>query len=190
MTNPQMVMYEEEFNQIQGITDRLVREANAEVGAMIGKIEISRQAYLERCSPIERSSGDLAESARFRPHGVMAVFGPFNFPGHLPNGHIVPALLAGNTVVLKPSEQAPAVSERAILSAASRPTSISNGALPSLSSTRRLIRTWLAVVQNIDAIRNRLPTANLDIDHLFRAKTRPTMYTVRGRRPRLQGTQA
>ena len=39
----------------------------------------------------------------------MAVFGPFNFPGHLPNGHIVPALLAGNTVVFKPSEEAPGV---------------------------------------------------------------------------------
>jgi succinylglutamic semialdehyde dehydrogenase len=35
------------------------------------------------------------------------VLGPFNFPGHLPNGHIVPALLAGDTVVFKPSEEAP-----------------------------------------------------------------------------------
>jgi succinylglutamic semialdehyde dehydrogenase len=34
----------------------------------------------------------------------LAVFGPYNFPGHLPNGHIVPALIAGNTVVFKPSE--------------------------------------------------------------------------------------
>jgi succinylglutamic semialdehyde dehydrogenase len=45
---------------------------------------------------------------RFRPHGVMAVIGPFNFPMHLPNGHIVPALAAGNTVVFKPSDKAPA----------------------------------------------------------------------------------
>jgi succinylglutamic semialdehyde dehydrogenase len=43
----------------------------------------------------------------FRPHGVMAVVGPFNFPAHLPNGHIVPALLMGNTVVFKPSDRAP-----------------------------------------------------------------------------------
>ncbi|HEY0945195.1 MAG TPA: succinylglutamate-semialdehyde dehydrogenase, partial [Opitutaceae bacterium] len=43
---------------------------------------------------------------------VVAVFGPFNFPGHLPNGHIIPALLAGNTVVFKPSEYAPLVAER------------------------------------------------------------------------------
>jgi succinylglutamic semialdehyde dehydrogenase len=46
---------------------------------------------------------------RHRPHGVVAVLGPYNFPGHLPNGHIVPALIAGNTVVFKPSELAPGV---------------------------------------------------------------------------------
>ncbi len=46
---------------------------------------------------------------RFRPHGVLAVLGPFNFPAHLANGHVVPALLLGNAVVLKPSEKAPAV---------------------------------------------------------------------------------
>ena len=41
----------------------------------------------------------------------MAVLGPFNFPAHLPNGHIVPALLMGNTIVFKPSEQTPAVGQ-------------------------------------------------------------------------------
>jgi succinylglutamic semialdehyde dehydrogenase len=41
----------------------------------------------------------------------MAVLGPFNFPGHLPNGHIVPALLAGDTVVFKPSEETPLAGE-------------------------------------------------------------------------------
>ena len=48
---------------------------------------------------------------RFKPHGVMAVIGPFNFPAHLPNGHIIPALLAGNTVVFKPSDKTPAVGQ-------------------------------------------------------------------------------
>ncbi len=48
---------------------------------------------------------------RHKAHGVVAVFGPYNFPGHLPNGHIVPALLAGNTVIFKPSELTPYVAE-------------------------------------------------------------------------------
>ena len=50
-------------------------------------------------------------AVRHKPHGVMAVLGPYNFPAHLPNGHIVPALIAGNAVVFKPSEQTPAVGE-------------------------------------------------------------------------------
>lgn len=48
---------------------------------------------------------------RHKARGVMAVLGPFNFPAHLPNGHIIPALIAGNTVVFKPSEQTPAVGQ-------------------------------------------------------------------------------
>ncbi len=55
---------------------------------------------------------------RHRPHGVVAVFGPYNFPGHLPNGHIVPALIAGNAVVFKPSELAPGVAALTVRSGA------------------------------------------------------------------------
>ena len=47
----------------------------------------------------------------FRPHGVAAVIGPYNFPAHLPNGHIVPALLTGNTIVFKPSDKTPGVGQ-------------------------------------------------------------------------------
>lgn len=85
-------------------------EALTEVQAMIGKVEISIDAYAKRCA--ELAAGNAV--TRFKPHGVVAVFGPFNFPGHLPNGHIVPALLAGNTVVLKPSEHAPSVAQRMV----------------------------------------------------------------------------
>ena len=45
---------------------------------------------------------------------MVAVFGPYNFPGHLPNGHIVPALLAGNCVVFKPSELTPGSAEATV----------------------------------------------------------------------------
>lgn len=48
---------------------------------------------------------------RFKPRGVMSVIGPFNFPAHLPNGHIIPSLLVGNTVVFKPSELTPMVGQ-------------------------------------------------------------------------------
>lgn len=85
-------------------------EALTEVQSMIGKVDISIEAHAKRCAEFKSSIG----ITRFRPHGVVAVLGPFNFPGHLPNGHIVPALLAGNTVVFKPSELAPAVAEKTL----------------------------------------------------------------------------
>lgn len=89
-------------------------EARTEVSAMIGKIAISIRAYHERTGMQEQPTDFGRHVLRHRPHGVVAVFGPYNFPGHLPNGHIVPALLAGNTVLFKPSEQTPAVAELTI----------------------------------------------------------------------------
>ncbi|WHP33235.1 succinylglutamate-semialdehyde dehydrogenase [Trabulsiella odontotermitis] len=82
-------------------------EAATEVAAMINKIAISVKSYHSRTGEQETAMADGAATLRHRPHGVLAVFGPYNFPGHLPNGHIVPALLAGNTVVFKPSELTP-----------------------------------------------------------------------------------
>ncbi len=86
-------------------------EAQTEVSAMIAKVGLSEQAYLERSGEKKRSLGANYARLRHRALGVMAVFGPFNFPAHLPNGHIIPALLAGNTLVFKPSEQTPYTGE-------------------------------------------------------------------------------
>ncbi len=88
-------------------TGKPLWEARTEVGAMIGKVAISIRAYQERTGERGRDLGETTAVLRHRPHGVMAVYGPYNFPGHLPNGHMVPALLAGNTLVFKPSEQTP-----------------------------------------------------------------------------------
>ncbi len=89
-------------------------ESRGEVGAMAKKIGISIEAFAERCRRRAVPFGQATSVTRFKPHGVVAVFGPFNLPGHLPNGHIIPALLAGNTVVFKPSELTPAVGERVV----------------------------------------------------------------------------
>lgn len=95
-------------------TGKPLWETRTEAGAMIGKIAISIGAYNERTGVKENDLPAGRAVLRHKPHGVVAVFGPYNFPGHLPNGHIVPALIAGNTVVLKPSELTPAVSELAL----------------------------------------------------------------------------
>ncbi|SNS11894.1 succinylglutamate-semialdehyde dehydrogenase [Pseudomonas segetis] len=92
-------------------TGKPLWESATEASSMVNKVAISVQSYRERTG---EKSGPLADATavlRHKPHGVVAVFGPYNFPGHLPNGHIVPALLAGNTVVFKPSELTPKVAE-------------------------------------------------------------------------------
>lgn len=89
-------------------------ETLTEVQAMIGKVAISLQAYQVRTGTSQTAMADGMSVLRHRPHGVLAVFGPYNFPGHLPNGHIVPALLAGNTVVFKPSELTPLTAEETV----------------------------------------------------------------------------
>ena len=101
---------EEEFaTLISRETGKPFWEARTEVAAVINKVQISIDAYSER-TPQRKLEAALGNkiAVRHKPHGVLGVLGPFNFPAHLPNGHIVPALIAGNAVVFKPSEKAPA----------------------------------------------------------------------------------
>ncbi|MFO6423003.1 succinylglutamate-semialdehyde dehydrogenase [Motilimonas sp. KMU-193] len=98
-------------NVIAKETGKPLWESETEVSAMIGKIAISITAHKARTGEVENPLPDGRAFVRHKPHGVVAVFGPYNFPGHLPNGHIVPALLAGNTVVFKPSELTPQTAE-------------------------------------------------------------------------------
>jgi succinylglutamic semialdehyde dehydrogenase len=92
-------------------TGKPLWESATEVTSMVNKVAISIQSYRERTGEKSAPLADATAVLRHKPHGVVAVFGPYNFPGHLPNGHIVPALLAGNTVIFKPSELTPKVAE-------------------------------------------------------------------------------
>jgi len=83
-------------------------DARAEAALLAAKVDATLEAGMRFVAPIEAGAG---ARATYHPRGVLAVLGPFNFPAHLPNGHIVPALATGNSVVLKPSEHAPAVAE-------------------------------------------------------------------------------
>jgi succinylglutamic semialdehyde dehydrogenase len=89
-------------------------EARTEVATMANKVDISVQSHSARTGETSAKVADGNAVLRHRPHGVFAVFGPYNFPGHLPNGHIVPALIAGNTLVFKPSEYAPRTAMRTV----------------------------------------------------------------------------
>ena len=92
-------------------TGKPLWETRTEVASVAAKVEISITAQAERAGEKAAEAGGVRQLLRHKPHGVLAVLGPYNFPAHLPNGHIVPALLAGNVIVFKPSEQTPAVAE-------------------------------------------------------------------------------
>ena len=92
-------------------TGKTLWESKAEVGACIGKIDFSIDAFQQRCRDLSQSTDNNHSELYHKPIGIMAVYGPYNFPIHLPNGHIIPALLAGNSIVFKPSDQTPRVGE-------------------------------------------------------------------------------
>lgn len=89
-------------------------DASNEILGMIGKLSVSVAAYKERTGEKMADAKGFKTALRHKPHGVVAVYGPYNFPAHLPNGHILPALLAGNTVIFKPSEMTPWIAEAVV----------------------------------------------------------------------------
>jgi len=89
-------------------------ETRTEVAGAIGKVQNSIDALHQRRWTTTDQLDGFSAVTRFRPHGVMFVIGPFNLPLHLPGAHMVPALLAGNTIVFKPSEQSPATGQRLV----------------------------------------------------------------------------
>ena len=82
-------------------------ESAAEAKLIPEKVKLAIDAYHERNKSEKITLPQGTGRVSYHAIGVMAVLGPFNFPAHLPNGHIVPALIAGNTVVFKPSEKTP-----------------------------------------------------------------------------------
>lgn len=94
-------------------TGKPLWEARTEAKSMVNKIDITLDFSLKLVEDekVENALPGVDGYIRHRARGVMAVLGPFNFPAHLPNGHIVPALATGNTVVFKPSEMTPATGQ-------------------------------------------------------------------------------
>lgn len=96
-------------------TGKQLWESATEVDAMVSKVNFSITAYVQRTGTVVKQplgGGNIVLT--HRPHGVLVVLGPYNFPGHLPNGHIVPALLAGNTLLFKASELTPKVGAKLV----------------------------------------------------------------------------
>ncbi len=114
LLNYQSILRDRSDELAQAISDETGKqhwEAKTEVATMIDKIDLSISAFEQRTGTSQKDLNGVQATLTHRPHGVMLVLGPYNFPGHLPNGHIVPALLAGNTIIFKPSELTPSVGQ-------------------------------------------------------------------------------
>ena len=87
-------------------TGKPLWESEVELKAVLGKIDFVLGPGLDRIKvkKIPKAQGQI----RFKSRGLLLVIGPFNFPIHLPLGQILPALVAGNSVIFKPSEKTPA----------------------------------------------------------------------------------
>ena len=90
-------------------TGKPLWEATGEASALVSKIKVTLEHSMKLVEDqkVAEALPGVEGWIRFKPKGVMAVIGPFNFPAHLPNGHIIPALATGNTVVFKPSDKTP-----------------------------------------------------------------------------------
>ncbi|MBF7682663.1 succinylglutamate-semialdehyde dehydrogenase [Acinetobacter sp. B5B] len=111
----QLIQHKQQLAEtISQETGKPLWESLTEVQSMVAKVAISIRAYYERTGEHHQKIAGGQASLRHRPHGVLAIFGPYNFPGHLPNGHIVPALIAGNTLVFKPSELTPRTAQEVV----------------------------------------------------------------------------
>ncbi len=84
-------------------------EALGEAGLLKAKINVTIDEGLKLISEqkLDLGAGLGRGEIHWRPKGLLVVIGPFNFPVHLSNGHIIPALITGNTIILKPSEKTP-----------------------------------------------------------------------------------
>lgn len=90
-------------------TGKIRSEAKLEVQTLLNRFDLVKVAMAGDLKPGQVAPG---EHLRYAALGVVGVIGPFNYPLHLCHAHVVPALLAGNTVVVKPSDITPLCGQR------------------------------------------------------------------------------
>ena len=120
-------------------TGKELGDSLSEVGASIAKYKNSLNAFHERTGKSSSPLGKNTQITNHRPHGVLSVIGPFNFPFHLPNGHITPALIAGNVIIFKPSEHTPLVGE--LMVQLWNEAGIPNGVINLLHGSKDVVRS-------------------------------------------------
>lgn len=90
-------------------TGRPLWETRSEVSLTIRLIDLTLEQGLPQLEPWQLQ--EIDGGCDYHPRGVLAMLGSFSMPLFGPSAHIVPALLAGNTIVFKPSKYTPAVGQ-------------------------------------------------------------------------------
>jgi succinylglutamic semialdehyde dehydrogenase len=92
-------------------TGKPLWEATAEIQSTLKKLDVAIQSYQTRTGEHVQLMPFGDARLMHRPLGVIGVLGPFNFPLQIPLSQIISLLLAGNTVIFKPSEHTPRMGE-------------------------------------------------------------------------------
>ncbi len=97
------------------LSQLLSQEMGKDIRRATGEVEgaIFSGAYLadEAMAALQTRDLDYGTKLHYRALGVVAVISPWNYPVMMANNLIVPALVAGNCVILKPSEETPLIAQ-------------------------------------------------------------------------------
>ncbi|WP_299787972.1 aldehyde dehydrogenase family protein [uncultured Shewanella sp.] len=74
---------------------------------MAGKVKAIKSAL----QTVVHDTNTTQTRITYRPLGVVGVISPWNYPMAMPQWMVIPALMAGNTVILKPSEETPLIAQ-------------------------------------------------------------------------------
>jgi len=187
------------------IMDQRTYEMGAVVSLEVGKNrmeglgDVAETADLFRyaCSRMEASNGFVAEMGRdplqgfestnvsvLRPYGVWLVISPFNFPAALTGGPTGSALVAGNTVVMKPASDTPWTTR--LICECLRDAGVPDGVFNFVTGPGSSVGQTLIDNQEVDGITF---TGSFDVgmkifrDFGMRNYVRPTILELGGKNP-------
>ena len=167
----------------------------------LGDVEETADLMRYYCDQMElndgfdRAMGNLGDAtvhtrSVLKPHGVWAVISPFNFPFALSGGPASGALVAGNTVVFKPSSDAPFCGLK--LYEVLRDAGLPDGVFNYVAGPRETVGAELQENEGIDGL---IFTGSFEVGfaifkHFSRAYPKPTIVEMGGKNPAIVSRKA
>ena len=107
------------YERLSSVEDELILLISKEMGKDHRRASYEVAGTVQNAGYFTQEIGQALQSEsmgrngelQYRPLGVVAVISPWNYPLAMANNLLLPALVAGNSVVLKPSEETPLVAD-------------------------------------------------------------------------------